>query len=260
MNKINNVIDSRHFKISGIEVDNLTFAEAVSRIIALAREHRSQYVVTPNADHIVKLQKDSAFRDVYRDAALVVADGMPLLWASRWLGTPLKERITGADLLPYLCAQAAQHGLSVYLLGAPPGVAQQAADKLSARHPSLKIVGVYSPPFGFEHDPAECQRIVEQINRCEPAILFVGVGCPKQEFWIANYRHLLKTGVMLGVGAAIAFAAGTEKRAPLFMQKTGLEWLYRLAQDPKRLTRRYLEDFTFFLIVYREWRQRMRSK
>lgn len=251
-------MDTESFEIGGVRIDNLTFVEALERIVTLVHEHQAHYIVTPNADHMVRLQEDTDFRKVYREAALTVADGMPLIWASKFLGTPLKERITGADLLPRLCQKAAQQGLSVYFLGAAPGVAQKAADQLRAENPGLRVVGIYSPPFGFEKDDDECQRIVKHINQRTPDIIFVGLGSPKQEFWIAQYRKKLKAGVLLGIGAAIAFAAGVEKRAPFIMQKTGLEWLYRLLQDPMRLGQRYFKDLAFFLIVYRLWREKRR--
>ena len=241
------------------EIDNINFTEALEKITTLAKEHRSHYVVTPNADHIVQLQTNTDFQKVYDNASVITADGMPLIWGAKYLGTPLKERVTGADLLPHLCAEAAKQGLTVYFLGAAEGVAQKAADNLVAKHPALKVAGLYSPPFGFEKDEAECQRIVEKINACEPDILFVGLGAPKQEFWMAKYQSQIKIGIMLGIGAAIAFAAGVEKRAPVFMQKTGLEWFYRLIHDPRRLTRRYLKDFAFFKIVWRQKRQHFSS-
>jgi N-acetylglucosaminyldiphosphoundecaprenol N-acetyl-beta-D-mannosaminyltransferase len=248
------------FSIGGIEIDNVTFSEALERIVGLAQQHRSQYVVTPNVDHIVRLQEDADFLKIYQGAALSVVDGMPIVWASRWLGKPLQERVTGADLLPRLCEVAAQRNLTVYFLGAAPGVAQLAADKLQAKYTGLRVAGLYSPPFGFEKDATECQKIIDLINYCEPDILFVGLGSPKQERWIAAYQAQLKVGVMLGIGAAIAFAAGVEKRAPLLMQKTGLEWLHRLAHNPRRLGGRYLQDFGFFKIVYRAWREQRLSK
>ncbi|MEZ5673154.1 MAG: WecB/TagA/CpsF family glycosyltransferase [Thiotrichaceae bacterium] len=138
-------------------------------------------------------------------------------------------------------------------------MAQLAADKLQAQYTGLKVAGLYSPPFGFEKDAQECEKIIELINHCEPDILFVGLGSPKQERWIAQYQSRLKVGVMLGIGAAIAFAAGVEKRAPVLMQKMGLEWFHRLAHNPRRLGGRYLQDFSFFKIVYRAWRERRKS-
>jgi N-acetylglucosaminyldiphosphoundecaprenol N-acetyl-beta-D-mannosaminyltransferase len=247
------------FEIGGIKIDNLTFAQAVEHIISLVHEHRSHYVVTPNADHIVRLREDAVFLEVYQGASVTVADGITVVLASKLLGHPLKERVTGSDLLPSLCARAAEHGFSIYLLGAPPGVAQKAADNLKVNNPKLIVAGVYSPPLGFEHDPEECQRIIDQINQCKPDIVFVGLGSPKQELWIGKYRDKLNTGVLLGVGAAIAFTAGTEKRAPLIMQKLGLEWLHRLIQDPRRLAARYWKDTELFVIVYRMWRQKRKG-
>jgi N-acetylglucosaminyldiphosphoundecaprenol N-acetyl-beta-D-mannosaminyltransferase len=241
--------------LNGIVINHLTFTEAVEQIVALARQEQSQLIVTPNADHIVRLADDAAFREVYAKAALRVADGMPLIWASRWLKNPLPERVTGADLLPALCEQAAKNGLSVYLLGAPPGVAQQAAEALQKRYASLSVAGTYSPPLGFEQNQEEIEKIIQQINAVKPHILFVGLGSPKQEFWMAKYQSQLHVGVLLGIGAAIAFAAGTEKRAPRWMQRVGLEWLFRWGQDPKRLTKRYWGDLRFFYLVWREKRR-----
>ncbi len=241
--------------LNGIEIDNLTFSEAVERIIALAKTLQSQLVVTPNADHIVRLADDAAFGEVYQKAALRVADGMPLIWASKFLGNPLPERVTGADLLPALCEQAALYGLRVYLLGAPDGVGLLAAKRLKECFHGLQVAGVYSPPFGFEHDADEQKRIIDNINAVKPHILFVGLGSPKQEFWMSNEQSKLHVGVMLGIGAAIAFAAGTEKRAPRWMQKMGLEWLFRLLQNPKHLAKRYWKDFRFFRLVFQQWQQ-----
>lgn len=251
---------NKKFTLGGIEIDNLTFDEALEQIVELAKQHRSQYVVTPNVDHIVRLQEDAEFFKIYQGAALSVVDGMPIVWASHWLGQPLKERVTGADLLPNLCRVAAQRSLSVYFLGAAPGVAQLAAERLQMQYQGLKVAGLYSPPFGFEKNAEECQKIVTLINDCEPDILFVGLGSPKQERWIAQYQPDVKVGVMLGIGAAIAFAAGVEKRAPKFMQKIGLEWFHRLIHNPRRLGARYLQDFGFFKIVYQTWRQQRRTK
>ncbi len=245
---------SAKVKIANTEIDNLTFQQAIDRIIELSKYKCAHFVVTPNADHIVRLQNSTDFIEVYQKAALIVADGMPLIWAAKWLKTPLRERVTGADLLPALCEAAAKRGLSIFLLGAPEGVGVQAAQNLQQRYAGLKVAGVYSPPFGFERDPRQNELIIKLLNDSKADIVFVGLGSPKQEVWMAQEQKRLNVGVMLGIGAAIAFAAGTEKRAPLWMQKTGLEWLYRLSQDPKRLAKRYWDDFAFFKIIYRQWR------
>jgi N-acetylglucosaminyldiphosphoundecaprenol N-acetyl-beta-D-mannosaminyltransferase len=246
-----------HDRISlfGITIDNVTMAQARERIRRLLEQRNGRhYVVTPNVDHIVRLYKDAAFRRVYAGAALVIPDGMPLIWASRPLGRPLQARVTGADLLPSVCEMAASSGRSLFLLGGREGVAERAARNLQARYPGLRIAGTYSPPMGFERDRAEDQRTVERINRARADILAIGLGSPKQELWIARHQRELQFGVALCIGAAIDFAAGVLKRAPQWMQHHGLEWLWRLMQDPKRLCKRYLvDDMAFAGIVAREW-------
>lgn len=239
----------------GITIDNVTTAEAVEAVRRLLDDGKGRhYVATPNVDHIVRLSRDAAFRQAYAGASLVLADGMPLIWASRPLGRPLKSRVTGADLFPNVCAMAASIGKSVFLLGGRDGVAARAARNLQARHPGLHIAGVYSPPMGFERDPAEHQRIVERINRARPDVLAIGLGAPKQELWIAAHRRELEFGVALCIGAGIDFVAGDLQRAPRWMQHHGLEWLWRLIQEPGRLWKRYLvDDMAFARIVAREW-------
>ena len=239
----------------GITIDNVTMAQAGGRIRQLLHEGKGRhYVVTPNVDHIVRLSRDEAFRNVYAGASLVIPDGMPLVWASRPLGHPLQTRVTGADLLCRICEMAASTGWSVFLLGGRDGVPERAAQNLRARYPGLRIAGTYSPPMGFEHDHAENQRAIEEVNRARPDILAIGLGAPKQELWIAAHRNELQFGVGLCIGAAIDFAAGTLERAPLWMQEHGFEWLWRLIQDPKRLWKRYLvDDMAFAGIVAREW-------
>jgi N-acetylglucosaminyldiphosphoundecaprenol N-acetyl-beta-D-mannosaminyltransferase len=239
----------------GITIDNVTMAEAVEAVRRLLEDgHGRHHVATPNVDHIVRLYKDPAFRRAYAGASLVIPDGMPLVWASRPLGRPLKRRVTGADLLPKVCEMAASMEKSVFFLGGAEGVAHRAARNLRARHAGLQIAGTYSPPMGFERDPAEHRRIVERINRVRPDVLVIGLGAPKQELWIAAHKRELQFGVALCIGAAIDIAAGGVERAPQWMQDHGLEWLWRLMQEPGRLWKRYLiDDMAFAGIVAREW-------
>jgi N-acetylglucosaminyldiphosphoundecaprenol N-acetyl-beta-D-mannosaminyltransferase len=153
-----------------------------------------------------------------------------------------------------VCEMAAAHGKSLFLLGGRPGIAERAASSLHARYAGLRIAGTYAPPMGFERDGAEQRRIVEHVNRVRPDLLAIGLGAPKQELWIAAHRSELDFGVALCIGAAIDFAAGTVRRAPRYMQKHGLEWLWRLGQEPRRLWKRYLvEDLAFGALVAREW-------
>lgn len=199
-----------------------------------------RYAVTPNAHHIVEINKNRELRRIYEGADLVLPDGVSLLWASRLLGTPLRERVAGSDLFPRLCAAAAEYGYRVFLLGGEPGVASKAAEQLKRRHPGLRIVGFYSPQFGFESCPEENERIVRMTRESRPDILFVALGFPKQELWIYRYARACRVSIAIGVGAAFDFAAGTRRRAPRWMQRVGLEWLFRLLQEPRRLWYRYL--------------------
>lgn len=238
-------------------IHRYSFAEAIDRIIDLTNQGHGHFVVTPNADHVVRLEKDVDYQKIIATADVVLADGMPLVWASRLLKKPLPERITGADLLPALCAAAAHAGKSVFFLGGLPGEAEEAVRRLQAMHPTLRVAGIYCPPFGFEHDPRENAHILDLLNTSKPDLVFVGVGSPKQEKWIANHRYHSHVGVFLGVGMSIGFAAGTHKRAPVWMQKSGLEWIHRLVSEPRRLLKRYTSDFYIFVIIAREWlRQR----
>jgi N-acetylglucosaminyldiphosphoundecaprenol N-acetyl-beta-D-mannosaminyltransferase len=241
------------FRLGFASIDRLDRQGAVEAVIAAAESRKPSFVVTPNSDHIVRLESDTKLRTVYEHADIVVADGMPLVWASRLLGSPLKERVTGADLMPALCEQAAKRGLRVFLLGAQDGVAKKAQERLEQSYPGLKVVGVYSPPFGFEKDAESNLQIVSLIREAAPDMIFVGLGAPKQEIWIFENYQSFSHGVFLGIGASIDFIAGQVKRAPLWVQNLGCEWLYRLFQEPKRLARRYAGDTYILWIVLREF-------
>lgn len=239
--------------ILGIKINNVSMQETIDVIEGIIKSKAPYYIVTPNADHIVKLNHDSQFRAAYNEAFLLLADGMLVLWAAKFLGKPLKEKVSGSDILPRLCEVSREKGYKLFFLGGKPGSASKAADILKNKHPALQIVGVYSPPFGFENDEAENRRIAGMIRSAGPDILFVGLGAPKQEKWI--YRHYKELGVpvSIGVGGTFEFVAGVVRRAPLWMQKSGLEWLWRLAMEPKRLWRRYLvEDMEFFWLVLKQ--------
>lgn len=227
--------------------DPLSFDNAVERLLELARGNRPTYAVTANVDHLIRYREHPDLRPIYDQADVVVADGMPLVWGSRLLGTPLPERVAGSDLFPALCAHAAELGLSVFLLGGAPGSAESAADRLVERYPALRIADTYCPPYGFENDPEECKRIVAVIRAAEPDILFVGLGSPKQEKWIVANKQACGARLSIGVGISFSFACGQVKRAPRWMQRAGLEWLHRLLQEPKRLAKRYLFDAVTFL-------------
>ena len=244
-------------RLFGIDLDNLTIEEAVERIIrdyAAVRERAM--VTTPNVDVAVQLDRNSQLREDYSRASMVLADGAPIILASRLLGAPLKERVAGSDIFPLLCGKARDRGLRVMLIGGGEGVAQKAAENLSSRYPGLDIVA-HTPSSGFDSKPDECDRIVELINELRPHLLFLGVGTPRQERWIARYQERYCPCVSIGVGASLDFEAGRIRRAPLLMRKTGLEWLFRLLREPRRLYRRYLiDDMRFITLVFREARLR----
>jgi N-acetylglucosaminyldiphosphoundecaprenol N-acetyl-beta-D-mannosaminyltransferase len=245
----------RNVTIAGVRIDALTFDDVVQAIVTHAAQGGTPgYVVTPNAHHVVLLQRDALLREIYEHAFLVVADGVPLLWAAKLLGTSLPGRVNGTDLFEALCARAAHEGLRVFLLGGREGAADAAAATLMARHPSLTICGTHCPPMHFETNEAESRRVLDAISEARPHLLFVGLGAPKQEYWM--YRNCGQLGVpaSLGIGVSFEFVGRVVPRAPFWMQRTGLEWLHRLASEPGRLWKRYLVgNATFCALVARQW-------
>lgn len=233
--------------IVGAYVDPLDMEQAIERVDRLARGARPSYVVTPNVDHLVRLQRSAAFRDVYRDAALVLADGAPVVWAARLLGTPLPAKVSGSDLFERYAELAARRGRRLFFLGGRPGAAEGAAEVLRERHPRLQVVGTHCPPYGFERDPALDQQAIQAVRDARPDVLFVGLGSPKQEEWARRHLELLEVPVVVCVGASFDFTSGQVQRAPRLLQRCGLEWAWRLAMEPRRLFRRYLvDDMSFF--------------
>ncbi|REK18883.1 MAG: glycosyltransferase [Planctomycetota bacterium] len=242
--------------IFGCWIDRVRMPEAVARVYDLIEREDDvcHYVVTPNVDHVVMLDHHRGLQQAYADASLILADGMPVVLASRLLRRGLPERITGTDLVGEMLAAAAGNGgLRVFLLGAGPGVAEQAAERIASKWPAVDVVGTYSPPFGFEKDAEENAHILQQIADCRPDVLIVGLGAPKQELWVHQHRHEIEARVALCVGAAIDFLAENKRRAPRWMQRAGLEWFHRMASEPKRLAGRYAHDaWQFPRLVWRE--------
>ncbi|EKD27485.1 MAG: teichoic acid biosynthesis [uncultured bacterium] len=237
--------------IFDIGFSNFTMQETIIKILDIVKSGNRAIVVTPNVDHIVRIQYDKKLLNIYREADIVLADGMPLLWAGYLLGKPLKQRVSGADLFTRFMSYAAQDKIKIFLLGAKEGVALKAKQILTDKNPGLEIVATYSPPLGFEKDEKENTKIIDMINSSKASVLFAGLGTPKQEYWIAdNYKKLNHVKVSIGVGASFDFVAGDVKRAPEIMQKIGLEWFFRLCQEPKRLWRRYLVDDVQFAWIF----------
>jgi N-acetylglucosaminyldiphosphoundecaprenol N-acetyl-beta-D-mannosaminyltransferase len=239
----------RLVRVGGLDFDALTEQQVVARIVGDSDDGRGGWVVTPNVDICRQVRRDPAVRALISGASLVVADGMPLVWASRLRGDPLPERVAGASLIFTLSEAAAARGKSVYLLGGEPGVPARAAVALGHRYRGLLVAGVHSPPFGFDREPGEIEAIGARLARAKPDIVFVGLGFPKQERVIAALAPGLPGVWFIGCGAAIPFAAGALSRAPHWMQRLGLEWTYRLISEPRRLFRRYLNDLPFALLL-----------
>jgi N-acetylglucosaminyldiphosphoundecaprenol N-acetyl-beta-D-mannosaminyltransferase len=246
-------------RLFGIEIDPLLMLEAVGIILEWTERPGSEcrFVVTPNVDHTVLLQTDFDLQSAYRDAGLVLADGWPVVAASWILRRPLPERVAGSDLAPALFAAATQQKrpLRVFLLGAAPGVAERAARSIQSRWRAVEVVGVYSPPLGFERNEEENRRILARIKEAAPQVLVVGLGAPKQELWVHRHRGEIAAPVALCVGATIDFLAGEKRRAPKLLRRLGLEWLHRMLSEPRRLAKRYARDAWIFpKLVWREWR------
>lgn len=212
------------------------------------------YVLTPNVDHVVLAEKSDALVAAYRDVFLSLADGMPVVWAARLLGHPLPEKVSGSDLVRPLLLRACRDNLSVYFLGGREGSGAEAVRRLALEMPTLRVVGVDAPMISDSAADAEAHAAFLRVQRAQPDLLLVGLGCPKQELWLHRFAPQLKGTVSLGIGASIDFLAGAVTRSPAWMSRHGLEWLYRLAQEPRRLWRRYLlRDPVFLWIVARRW-------
>ena len=226
--------------LSGVRLHSITETQCIQHILDELEAGHGGMLVTPNLDHLHRCTKNLAFGAMVAEADLVVADGMPLVWASRLQGTPLPERVAGSNLITTLSAAAAGRGRSIYLLGGAPGTAEGAARVLVERFPNLKVVGTHYPPMGFESDPAQMAEIVASLGAAKPDIVYVALGSPKQEKLIARLRQILPDAWWLGVGNSFSFLCGDVRRAPRWMQVSGLEWMHRLFQEPKRLFKRYV--------------------
>ena len=236
----------------GVAFDNLMLGETVDRIEEMITSRLPHYVATANVDFLALARRDEQLQRILLNAPLVLCDGTPLVWASRLFGNALPERVAGADVVPELIRLAAQKNYRLFFLGATEEVNTCAIAKLRAEFPMIEI-SHYSPPFRplLEKDNAE---ICRRIRAAKPDLLFVAFGCPKAEKWIATHYRDLGVPVAMGVGATIDFLAGRVKRAPLWMQRSGAEWIYRLSQEPRRLFKRYATDLWFFgTAMVRQW-------
>ncbi len=242
--------DTPHLHILGVPIHAETFASLLDTIADwIAAGDRTYQICTASPEFVIIAQRDPAFMQVLHDTDRCVADGVGLLFAARYLGQPLPERVTGSDGVPKIAARAAQEGWRLYLLGAAPGIAEESAQKLVAQHPTLQIAGIYAGSPA----PEEADDIITRINACDADILFVAYGAPKQDQWIAQYRDRLNVAVALGVGGTFDFIAGVVPRAPVWMRKLALEWLFRLIIQPwrwKRMLR--LPSFVWAVLRHRD--------
>ena len=255
---MNSSIKIKRVHLFGVEIDLYSMRETVSIIQdwIVQPENTCKFVVTPNVDHIVKVQTDIGLQAAYKRAALVVTDGKPVVWAASLLGISIPGTVPGSDLVPALfdAAEAGKYDLTVFLLGAMPGVADRAKANIHAKWPMVKVVGTLSPDFGFDKNEADSKTICDIVNNSGAQLLVLGLGAPKQELWVTKYAPQISVKVALCVGATIDFMAGEKARAPIWMRKLGLEWMHRMLSEPKRLAKRYFVDAIVFpKLVFKEW-------
>jgi N-acetylglucosaminyldiphosphoundecaprenol N-acetyl-beta-D-mannosaminyltransferase len=232
--------------ILGVRVSAINMEMALSTIDEWITRQDPHYVCVTGVHGIMESQRDGVLHRIHNAAGLVTPDGMPLVWLSWLMGFRHVERVYGPDLMLAVCEHSAKQGYRQFFYGGAPGVAEKLAARLQSRFPGLQVSGFYAPPFR-PLTPEEDQAVVEQINAAQPDILWVGISTPKQERWMAEHVGRLCAPVLIGVGAAFDFHAGIKKQAPRWMQKGGLEWLFRLLTEPRRLWRRYLTNNPLFL-------------
>lgn len=225
-------------------INNVTMPETIAAIEQMIEADKKSYVVAINVDVVMKIEEDSYLKKVVDNADMVLVDGKPLVWISKLYGKPLKAKISGSDLVPLLCEVAAEKEYKIFIIGGKDGIAEQAKVKLENRHPRIKIVGTYAPPFGFEKNETELDKINQMISKAHPDLLIACFGCPKQEKWIYENIEKYNAKVSVCAGATVDFLAGNVKRAPRWMSDHGLEWFYRFTQEPKRMFKRYFVDDT----------------
>lgn len=241
------VIVTPKVNILGIGISTITMNDALKQIETWIDNRDRLYVSVCTVHTVMECQKSEAMRQAINGAGMATPDGMPLVWLGKLQSSHPVNRVYGPDLMLALCELSAQKGYTQYFYGGAEGVSEKLSQTLSRRYPALKVVGAYSPPFRPLTD-AEDQQIIHQINQANPDIIWVGLGTPKQDLWMASHRNLLDAAVIIAVGAAFDFHTGRIPQAPSWMQQVGLEWLYRLVQEPKRLWYRYLVYNPLFVL------------
>ncbi len=230
----------RTIRLLGALLDSTTERQCIAHVLDSLGKGQGGWIVTHNLDHLRRLTLDGAFRALCEQADIRVADGMPLVWASRIQGTPLPERVAGSSLIWTLTQAAAMRGKSIFLLGGDGESSSRAAEALQTKHPDLTIAGVDPAPIGFDQDVARMEQLRQSLIAARPDIVYVALGSPKQEQLINDLRGTLPRAWWIGVGISFSFVCGEVRRAPRWAQRAGLEWVHRMTQEPGRLWRRYL--------------------
>lgn len=223
-------------------VNNVDMNETLSAIDEMIATEKKSYIVAVNVDVIMKIENDLYLKQIIDEADMVLVDGKPLIWISKWHKHPVKEKVSGSDLVPLLCQRVVKKGYSIFIIGGRDGIAEKARNNLEKDYSGIKVVGTYAPPFGFEKNEKELEKINNMISEVHPDILIVCFGCPKQEKWIYENFKKYDAKISICAGATVDFLAGNVNRAPIWMSEHGLEWFYRFLMEPKRLFKRYFID------------------
>jgi N-acetylglucosaminyldiphosphoundecaprenol N-acetyl-beta-D-mannosaminyltransferase len=231
-----------NMRLMGVPIGVVDEAHAVRSIVEAAAASLGHWTITANLDHLRRYHREPLAKSLIEEADLVVADGMPLIWASRLVGKPLPERVAGSRMVWSICESASARSQSIFLLGGDGGVAERAAAIFQERYPGLQIAGTACPPMGFLNDEHAIERIHRQLEETAPRIVFVALGFPKQDLLIRRLRESLPHASFVGVGISLSYVTGDVALAPDWICTLGLEWAYRLSQEPTRLIRRYLVD------------------
>ncbi|MDP3150310.1 MAG: WecB/TagA/CpsF family glycosyltransferase [Ignavibacteria bacterium] len=243
-----------YVNIVGLRIANIDLYETIKIIEQTLREKSKHLAIfTPNSNFVVKANRDANFLAILNQADILIPDGMPLIWASKFLNTPLKEKVSGSSLFFSICELAARCGYSLYFLGGDQGVAEKAAFELKKKYHKINIVGTYYAPFGFEYDDSENQKILGDINSKKPEILIIGLGAGQGERWIIKHKKEYPAFLSIQLGASFSFAAGITKMPPEWIKRNGFGWLWRLLNEPRRLWKRYLlQDIKIFYYIFQQ--------
>lgn len=255
MTNSNRIID-----FLGIRVNNMTAGEILDHVDFCIKRKTPCQIVGLNVDQALRVIEDPYSHQIFNNAEIVFTDGKPILWMAKWLKRPIVEKISGPDLMLLLCERAAQKHYKIFLLGAGPGVAEEARKNLEKLYPGLECVGTYSPPVGFEKDPEEINKMIVMLRESKADQLFVGMGSPKQDVFIYENMAEYKIPVSYSIGAALDFIGGSVKRAPKWMSDHGFEWFHRFLQNPKKFYKRYFVDDLRILKYYIEFRKREKAE